>query len=100
MKSTCVSTSQRIRPDTPALYQAARGVARLVHEVEPRVRLVPAAGLGRRVAVGEHDVRGEVVRAADERGADAVRVDGHAVALELADLGHVEAARDDDPHAL
>ena len=40
--------------------------------------------------------RGEVVRAADQRRADAVGVDRHAVALELADLLDGEAAGDDD----
>src|SRR5581483_11477743 len=43
-------------------------------------------------------VGGEVVRPSNEGRADAVRVDGHAVALELADLLDGEAAGDDDAH--
>src|SRR5262249_60701389 len=47
-------------------------------------------------AVLEPAVGGEMVRAADQRGADAVGVDGDAALLELADLLDREPARDDD----
>ena len=59
-----------------------------------------AADLRRREAVREDDVGGEVVVAADERRADAVGVDRDVLRLELADPVDVEAARDDDLHAL
>ena len=47
-----------------------------------------------------HDVGREVVVAAQQRRADAVGVDRHAEALEVADLLGREAARADDLHAL
>src|SRR5205807_7435574 len=65
-------------------------------ELESRVRPETAAGLGRRAAVREDDVGGEVVRAADQRRADAVGINGNAPLLELADLLRGEAAGDDD----
>ena len=52
--------------------------------------------LGARPAVEQHDVGGEVVLAADQRGADAVGVDGDVGGLELADPRGGEAAADDD----
>src|SRR2546429_3884391 len=60
----------------------------------PRSTLFPYTTLFR--SVGQHDVGGEVVRAADQRGADAVGVDGNASLLELADLLDGEAPGDDD----
>ena len=48
----------------------------------------------------QDDVGGEVVVAADERRADAVGVDRDVLRLELADALDVEAAEDDDLHAL
>src|SRR5689334_1227232 len=103
MKSTCVSTSQRTIPLTAAPLGGAREPletryrgsrdpweARLcrksVDQLEARVRPEATAHLRRRAAVGQHDVGGEVVCAADQRRADAVCVDGYAVPLELADL--------------
>ena len=50
-----------------------------------------------RLALDHHDVGREVVLAPDQAGADAVDVDRHALALELADPLGVEAAGDDDP---
>src|SRR4051794_6054577 len=55
-----------------------------------------AADLRVRLAVDEDDVGGEVVRPADQRRADAVRVDRHALRLELADALRVESSRGDD----
>ena len=49
-------------------------------------------------AVDHHHVGREVVRAADQRGADAVGVDRHVLGLELADAVGGEAAGDDDLH--
>src|SRR4051794_13774791 len=92
MKSTCVSTSQRMR-----VIRLARSSR---HRFEPRVLAKPAADLCRRLAVCDHDVSGEIVRAADERRADAVRVHGDTLLLEEADLLHVEAARRDDAQSL
>ena len=63
---------------------------------QARVRAVLAPDLPARAAVDHHDVGREVVRAADQRGADAVGVDRHAVGLERADALGGEAAGDDD----
>src|SRR5437660_3191307 len=121
MKSTCVSTSQRTVPLTTfALQPPPRGPPRPLRagyprkfralvpkacrksldELEPLVRAEAAADLRRLAPVCEHDVGGEVVRAADERRADAVRVDRHAPLLELADLLDGETTRGDDLHVL
>src|SRR6185369_7183473 len=70
---------------------------RLLDPLEPRVRAVAAADLRGGLAVGQDDVAGEVVRAADQRRADAVGVNRDALLLERADLVDVEAAGDDDP---
>src|SRR5437870_6356188 len=91
MKSTCVSTSQRI---VPAIALA------LGHELEARVRPKPAADLRRRTAVRHDDVRGEVVRASNQRRADAVGVYGDVALLERVDLLGRESAGGNDPHAL
>src|SRR5438874_11519128 len=91
MKSICVSTSQRT---VPLIASRSR------HELEPRARLESATDLRRRTPVGEDDVRGEVIRAADERRADAVRVHRHALLFEVADLLDRETARGDDLHPL
>src|SRR5919109_104241 len=79
---------------TPALI--GLGGEDLKHELEARVGPVRPADLGRGQSVGEDDVGGEVVLAANERRADAVRVDGHLAMLEGTDLLRVEAARGDD----
>src|SRR6185437_13386172 len=55
----------------------------LLDALEARVGRVGAADLGARAPVQQDDVGGEVVLAADERGADAVGVDGHVGGLEL-----------------
>src|SRR5262249_11037130 len=91
-KSTCVSTSHSTRPATAAAYRCSGD------ELEARVRAEPPPDLRRRPAVRHHDVRGEVVRAADGARADAVRVDRHAFLLELADLLDREPTGDDDAH--
>src|SRR4051794_10675115 len=75
-KSTCVSTSQRTRAATGTRVAATARRLSLGDELEPRVRPAAAADLRRRLAIRHHDVAGEVVRAADEGGADAVGVDG------------------------
>src|SRR5436190_12430589 len=64
----------------------------LCHPFEPLIRAVLAPYLGARLALDEHDVGGEVVRPPQERRADAVRVDRHLIALELADPCAGEAA--------
>src|SRR5690606_38529855 len=68
------------------------------HAFETRVRLVPAARLGRRLPVHQHHVCGEVVAVLEEGGAHAVGVHGYAELLEVADLLRVEPAGDDDLH--
>ena len=74
------------------------GSWRYVHPLEARVRQQLAAPLAGRPAVGHHHVGREVVLAADQGGAHAVRVHRHAGVLEGADLRRVEAAGDDDAH--
>src|SRR5215218_2689628 len=87
MKSTWVSTSQRIgRPSANAL--------------EPRVRPEPAADLGGNPSVGHDHVGREVVLATNERRTDAVRVYRHAALLERTDALRGEATRGNDPHLL
>src|SRR5438067_13862000 len=88
MKSTWVSTSQRTVPPI------ASG-----DELEARIRPEPAPDLCRRTTVGHDDIRGEVGRAADQRRADPVGVDGHAAALERPDLLRGETPRSHDLHA-
>src|SRR3954469_17135859 len=78
----------------PAIAEALRG------PLEPLVGAVLAPDLRARLALHQHDIGGEVVRAAQEGRADPVRVDGHAVPLELADAVGGEAAGHDDLHAL
>src|SRR5207253_7983057 len=68
--------------------------------LEPGVRPIVPAHLRRRTAVGHDGVSREVVLAANQRGAHAVRVDGHLVPLELLDLVDREPARGDDLHVL
>ena len=65
-------------------------------QVQPRVRVEPAADLRARLAVDDHDIGRVVVRASDQRRADAVGVNRHAVALERADPLGVEASGHDD----
>src|SRR5205807_10624630 len=65
-------------------------------EHEPRIRLVAPSDLCRRTTIREHDVRGEVVVAADQRRTDTVGVDRDALLLELADLADGETSGDDD----
>src|SRR4051794_40521676 len=83
---------------TPALIGRER--EKLKHSLQPATFAEAATDLGRGEPVGEHDVAGEVVLAADERRADAVGVDGDAPLLEGADLLRVETARGDDLDAL
>src|SRR5919197_1073117 len=83
----------RIR-STPALI--GRDGTDLKHELQARVRPEGAADLRRGEPVRENDVGCEVVFAADERGADAVGIDGNAAPLERTDLLGVEAPRDHD----
>jgi len=66
--------------------------------LQPRVVAQPPPELAGRLPVRHDDVGGEVVGAADERGADAVGVHRDAPLLEVTDLLHGEAAGDDDPH--
>src|SRR4051812_11684202 len=66
------------------------------NRLQPGVRPQLAADLAGGPTVGHHDIGGEVVRAADQRRADAVRVDRHAGGLELADAVGGEAAGADD----
>src|SRR5438105_6895926 len=88
------------RPD-PATARALRDEPQgSRHRLEPRVLAVAAPDLRRRLPVGDHDVAGEVVGAADERRADAIGVDRHALVLELADLRLGEATAGDDAHAV
>src|SRR6185503_5251892 len=88
-KSTWVATSQRSGPLTASSY-----------ELEAPARAESAPDLAGGPAVGEDDVRGEVVLAADQRGADTVGVDRDPAPRESLDLLHREAARRDDPNAL
>src|SRR5438105_11682354 len=90
MKSTCVSTSHRMGP----LTIASR------NELEPRVRTIAPSRLRGGTPVREDDVTREVIGAANQRRADAVRVDRNAAPLELPDLLDVEATRRDDLDAL
>src|ERR687888_2571277 len=83
---------------TPALI--GRGVENLKHSLQALVGTKAPADLRRGQAVGQDDVSGVVVFAADERRADAVRVDRDTTLLEGADLLGVEAAGCDDLHAL
>src|SRR5207237_5350822 len=70
----------------------------LVHEFKPRVLAQPPPELARRLPVSHDDVCLEVVRAADERGADTVSVHRHAALLEQTDLVHGEASGGVDPN--
>src|SRR4029453_10436975 len=65
-------------------------------ELEPWVRPKTAPRFRRGAAVGQHHVGREVVRAADQRRADAVGGDGNAPFPELADLLDGDPAGDDD----
>src|SRR5437762_5857635 len=88
-------THFRRQGEDPSLRSGDPGRSR--NEFEARIRPVPAADLRARAPVAHHDVGGEVVRATDQRRADAVRVDRDSTLLELADLLAREAARGDDP---
>src|SRR5206468_3403626 len=70
------------------------------HALESRVRPLPAPDLRDSPPLDPDDVRREVVRAPEERRADAVDVDRYTGLLEGADLVHGEAARGDDAHVL
>jgi hypothetical protein len=70
----------------------SRAIFGSFHALEPRVRPVAAAHLGAVLAVHHHDVGGEVVRAAQQGGADPVGVDGRAEPLALGDACGVEPA--------
>src|SRR5712692_3666188 len=99
MKSTWVSTSQRMRASTTSLLPTARVEPRPLRDrLEPRILAVVPSHLRRRHPVRDHDVAREIVRAANERRADAVGVDRDALVLEFADLRLAEAAGRDDPH--
>src|SRR6185295_9723988 len=86
----------RPRAGSTAAGWSACASFRLSNGFQARVGAILAPDLRARPAVVHHHVGGEVVGAADQRGADAVGVDGHAVLLELADALGVEAAGDDD----
>src|SRR3954462_8587550 len=78
----------------PALAEALRG------PLEPLVGAVLAPDLRARLALHQHDLGGEVVRAAQERRAGPGRVAGPAGPLEPADAVGGEAAGHDDLPAL
>src|SRR5260221_12951977 len=69
-------------------------------ELTPLAGAVAPADLCRRAAVGEHDVPREVVLAADQRRADTIGIDRHALLLEGTDPIDREAAGGDDLHPL
>src|SRR5438093_39372 len=89
MKSTWVSTSQRTVPPI------ASG-----DELEARIRPEPAADLCRRSTVGHDDIRGEIGRAADQRRAYPVGVDGHAAARGNPSVGNRSHAAAAPPRRL
>src|SRR5215218_3095231 len=68
--------------------------------LEARVRPRPPPDLRRGLPIGDDDVGREVVRAADQRRADAVRVDRDVIGFELGDLLRREPAGRDDPYLL
>src|SRR5437667_10629450 len=105
MKSTWVSTSQRISKPfafvtelTPTRAVFANTIASgrrpgepssrwggSLDELEPGVRSERTAHFPRQAAVSHHHVAGEVVLSPDQRGAHPVGVDRHTAPLELLD---------------
>src|ERR1035437_3417876 len=84
---------RRMRRDYFARSSANEHAAALRDELEPRVLAMAAPELRRRPPVGHPDAARKIFRAANERRADAVRVDRHASLLELGDLRNGEPAR-------
>src|SRR6266705_6039083 len=72
----------------------------LHHPFKPRIGPVRPADLGTRLPFEHHDVGREIEPSLEQARAYAVRVDRHALLLELADLVDGEAAGHDDPHML
>src|SRR5690348_11891484 len=70
-----------------------------VDALEARVGPVAPPNLGTRPAIDHHDVRGEVVGSAYQRGAHAIGIDRNARLLERRDLLGREATGRHDPHA-
>ena len=90
---------RRPRPAGRRSSGAGARPAGLRPRAEAGVRTLLPPGLRDRSAVDPHDVAGEVVAPAQQRGSDAVGVDGDVLGLEARILDG-EAARDDDPDPL
>src|SRR5439155_21283642 len=78
----------------------AQHAASLSHAFQSWIRSIRPAYLGARLPLEHHDVGREIEPSLEQARAYAVRVDRHALLLELADLVHGKAPGDDDPHVL